>query len=158
MVAREWKLDELADEAGVSPRTIRYYVQRGLLPAPTFRGRDTAYGEEHLARLRAIKRLQERFLPLDEIESQLARRTLDEIEVLASALDEVAPIVAKPAKAARVEPAPSRAGSSATHAATHVTRYTLGPGLELHLDDHADDATKKLAHDLIDLAQKGRTR
>ena len=27
-----WKLDELARAAGVSVRTVRYYVQRGLLP------------------------------------------------------------------------------------------------------------------------------
>ena len=34
-----YKLDDLAAAAGVSPRTVRYYVQRGLLPAPPFRGR-----------------------------------------------------------------------------------------------------------------------
>jgi DNA-binding transcriptional MerR regulator len=153
MVAREWKLDELAERAGVSPRTIRYYVQRGLLPAPTFRGRDTAYGEEHLLRLRAIKRLQERFMPLDAIEGMLARHGLDEIEHIAAMMDDVAPR-SKPTAAARVEPPVPGAQSSATH----VTRYVLGRGLELLLDDHADDDTKKLAHALLQHAQKGRTR
>ena len=50
-----YKLEELARAAGTSPRTVRYYVQRGLLPAPAFRGKDTAYGPEHLVRLRAIR-------------------------------------------------------------------------------------------------------
>lgn len=152
MAAKEWKLDELAEKAGVSPRTIRYYVQRGLLPAPTFRGRDTAYGEEHLLRLRAIKRLQERFMPLDAIEGMLARHDAEGIEKIASAIDEVAPR-AKPATRAPVEAEPSR-GAPATRAA----RWMLAPGLQILLDDDADDATKKLAHDLIEHAQKGRTR
>ena len=58
-------IEELADRAGVSRRTVRYYVQRGLLPAPPFKGPDTVYGEEHLVRLKAIRVLQARFLPLD---------------------------------------------------------------------------------------------
>ena len=70
------KIDELAERAGVSPRTVRYYVQRGLLPAPEFRGPDTAYGEEHLHRLKAIRVLQERHLPLDAIEATLASRSV----------------------------------------------------------------------------------
>ncbi|MCC6993422.1 MAG: MerR family transcriptional regulator [Deltaproteobacteria bacterium] len=92
---REYKLEELAHKADVSPRTVRYYVQRGLLPAPVFRGRDTAYSGEHLLRLRAIKKLQEQFLPLDAIQAELQRRTPREI------ID--AP-EAKPAGAASVEP------------------------------------------------------
>ena len=76
---REYKLEELAHKADVSPRTVRYYVQRGILPAPVFRGRDTAYSGEHLLRLRAIKKLQEQFLPLDAIQAELQRRTPREI-------------------------------------------------------------------------------
>jgi len=62
---KTFKLDELAAAAGVSGRTVRYYVQRGLLPAPQFRGRDTAYDEEHLLRLQAIRRMQ--LLQIDTI-------------------------------------------------------------------------------------------
>ena len=79
----EWKLTDLADEAGVSPRTVRYYVQRGLLPAPAFRGPETAYGREHLLRLKAIKRLQAKYLPLDAIQRELARLGPAELEGLA---------------------------------------------------------------------------
>lgn len=61
------KLSEVAKQAGVSPRTVRYYIQRGLLPAPRFRGADTAYDDEHLERLVAIRRLQEAYWPLDAI-------------------------------------------------------------------------------------------
>ena len=78
-----YKLDELATLAGVSPRTVRYYVQRGLLPAPDFKGKDTAYGREHLLRLQAIKHLQEQRLPLDEIQAELAHVHEAELERLA---------------------------------------------------------------------------
>lgn len=82
-MTRSYKLEELAAEAGVSPRTVRYYVQRGLLPAPEFRGKDTVYGREHLLRLHAIKRLQQGHLPLDEIQVRLANATLAELARLA---------------------------------------------------------------------------
>lgn len=82
-MTRTYKLEELAAEAGVSPRTVRYYVQRGLLPAPEFRGKDTAYGREHLLRLRAVKRLQEASLPLDEIQVRLGGATERDLEKIA---------------------------------------------------------------------------
>ena len=34
-----YNIDELADLGGVSRRTVRYYVQEGLLPAPLGVGR-----------------------------------------------------------------------------------------------------------------------
>ncbi len=82
-MTQNYKLDELAGEAGVSPRTVRYYVQRGLLPAPEFRGKDTVYRREHLLRLAAIKRLQQASLPLDEIQVRLAGATEGELERIA---------------------------------------------------------------------------
>jgi DNA-binding transcriptional MerR regulator len=83
LVTLTYKLEELAAEAGVSPRTVRYYVQRGLLPAPEFRGKDTVYGREHLLRLHAIKRLQQAHLALDEIQVRLASATDSELERIA---------------------------------------------------------------------------
>ncbi len=32
---KEWTLKELAEEAGVPKRTIRYYISRGLLAPPS---------------------------------------------------------------------------------------------------------------------------
>ena len=67
-------LAELSAAADVSVRTIRYYIQQGLLPAPETRGPGAHYGPEHLDRLRLIRRLQREHLPLAEI-----RRRLDEL-------------------------------------------------------------------------------
>ncbi len=63
--------DELADRAGVSRRTVRYYVQRGLLPAPAGLGRGKHYGASHLARLLQIRELQAEGVPLEDIAARL---------------------------------------------------------------------------------------
>jgi len=73
-------IEELAVLGGVTRRTVRYYVQEGLLPAPLGVGRGRHYGPEHLARLLAVKSLQERGLSLDEVRAEMgqgrvARRT-----------------------------------------------------------------------------------
>src|SRR4249920_2040348 len=69
-----YSLSELADLGGVTPRTVRYYLGQGLLPAVGPSGPGSKYGAMHLARLRLIRRLQADHLPLAEI-----RRRLDDL-------------------------------------------------------------------------------
>jgi len=64
-------LQELAAVADVTPRTIRYYIAQGLLPAPDGVGPAARYADRHLARLRLIRQLQREHLPLAEIRSRL---------------------------------------------------------------------------------------
>lgn len=75
-------LAELCAAADVTPRTVRYYIQQGLLPAPESRGPGAHYSEGHLARLRLIRRLQEEHLPLGEIRNRLERLTDDDVNHL----------------------------------------------------------------------------
>jgi DNA-binding transcriptional MerR regulator len=56
----EYRIDELARRSGVAVRNIRYYQDRGMLPAPRREGRVGIYTDAHLARLRLITRLLER--------------------------------------------------------------------------------------------------
>ena len=65
-----YNIDELADLGGVSRRTVRYYVQEGLLPAPFGVGRGRHYGQAHLDRLLEVKAQQEAGLSLDDIRSR----------------------------------------------------------------------------------------
>jgi len=58
---------ELAERGGVSRRTVRYYVQRGLLPPPTGVGRGKHYTEAHLEALVRVRELQESGVALAEI-------------------------------------------------------------------------------------------
>ena len=66
-------IEELAVLGGVTRRTVRYYVQEGLIPAPLGVGRGRHYGPEHLVRLQSVKALQEKGLSLDEVRHELER-------------------------------------------------------------------------------------
>ena len=65
------RIGEFAAAAGVSARTVRYYIVEGLLPPPEGAGLGAMYGPDHLDRLRLILRLKEAYLPLKEIRRQL---------------------------------------------------------------------------------------
>jgi DNA-binding transcriptional MerR regulator len=73
--AQRWSLrmKDLCDLTGLPRQAIHFYIQQGLLPAGHKTGRNMAfYGEEHVERLRLIKKLQhERFLPLKAIKALL---------------------------------------------------------------------------------------
>jgi DNA-binding transcriptional MerR regulator len=71
----EWRIDDLARQAGVTVDTIRYYAREGLLPAPERSGRHKLYGPEHLERLTRIRELQERRFSLAAIGAVLDAET-----------------------------------------------------------------------------------
>lgn len=68
--AKQHTLDELSEETGISARTIRSYVTRGLIPRPE-RGRGATYEPQALDRLNAIKRLLKLGCTLDHVKSVL---------------------------------------------------------------------------------------
>ena len=109
MDKKRFGIDELASLVGVSRRTVRFYVQQGLLQPPLGVGRGKHYGPEHLARLRAVKALQVQGLSLDEVRRKIAGEG-ESAEVSALA----------------IQPVPEVAGS-------RWTRLEVAPGVELHL-------------------------
>jgi DNA-binding transcriptional MerR regulator len=70
-----YSLRQLAVEARVTPRTIHFYIQQGLLPSAGTLGSQARYTAGHLARLRLIKRLQKEHLPLAEIAGRIRSLT-----------------------------------------------------------------------------------
>lgn len=76
----ELNLAELSEESGVPPRTIRYYISRGLLPGPNQAGRSASYGREHVERLKAILNEQQAGATLAEIGAQVRPRARLSIE------------------------------------------------------------------------------
>src|SRR5215210_2899635 len=77
-----YTIGQLAERAGVTPRTIRYYTAEGLLPRPDARGQYALYGEEHLLRLQLIGHLKETYLPLGEIKARIENLDADQIRAL----------------------------------------------------------------------------
>jgi DNA-binding transcriptional MerR regulator len=53
-----YRVDELAELAGISIDLLRSYQSRGLLPAPDHEGRVAWYDKRHLDRLRRIRELK----------------------------------------------------------------------------------------------------
>ncbi|MFZ5608109.1 MAG: MerR family transcriptional regulator [Pseudomonadota bacterium] len=68
------KMKELEARTGVGREAIRFYIREGLLPEPERPKKNVArYSDDHVIRIKAIKRLQEeRFLPLAVIKALLA--------------------------------------------------------------------------------------
>ncbi|NUO45496.1 MAG: MerR family transcriptional regulator [Streptomyces sp.] len=65
-------VDELAAQAGVTVRTVRFYSTKGLLPPPVIGPRRVGhYGRDHLARLELIEELQHQGMTLAAIERYL---------------------------------------------------------------------------------------
>lgn len=60
----QYRVEELAQSAGVRVDTIRFYQGRGLLPPPHRRGRIALYDEDHMQRLREIRAWQRQGLSL----------------------------------------------------------------------------------------------
>jgi DNA-binding transcriptional MerR regulator len=71
---QSYRIGELAGLVGASPRTIRYYEERGLLPAPAghTKGQHRTYDDTDVLRLRELLRLRDLLgLPLDELKDLL---------------------------------------------------------------------------------------
>ncbi len=85
-----YSLTELADLAGVTPRTVRYYMSQGLLPSSGSSGPGAKYDDAHLGRLRLVRKLQREHLPLAEIRQRLAGLDDAAIATLADQPPEVA--------------------------------------------------------------------
>ena len=73
-------LKQLCDIAGVTPRTVYFYIQRGLLPRAGTHGPGAKYEHRHLARLQLVRMLQREHLPLAEIRERLQALSDEEVE------------------------------------------------------------------------------
>lgn len=75
-------VDELARRTGMTVRNIRAYQSRGLLPAPTLRGRTGFYGPEHVARIELVRELQGEGFNLEAIRRLLEQGAEEATEEL----------------------------------------------------------------------------
>jgi len=71
MSGGKYSIKDLASLGGVSRRTVRYYVQRGLIPPPLGTGRGNHYTQEHLDLLLSVKDAQQVGKSLDQISREI---------------------------------------------------------------------------------------
>lgn len=67
-------LQQLSERADVPERSIRFYIQKGLLPRPQGEKRGASYNGDHLADLLRIRQWQDAGLSLDAIGDLLQGR------------------------------------------------------------------------------------
>ena len=179
-------IEELADHAGVSVRTVRYYITQGLLPGPATRGKYASYDEDQLARLQLIRVLVDQHVPLAELRERLAQlsdeevhtllrqeqrrlRSLEQARTAPSPRDYVSGLLARARAPSTLSPPPRALTPSAPQPqaapSTHIAqpeamqRWELAPGVELYV--RADSARQyaRLIERLLESAREelGRT-
>ncbi|MDH5181607.1 MAG: MerR family transcriptional regulator [Gammaproteobacteria bacterium] len=68
---KQFRIEELGELSGITPRNIRYYIQEGLVDKPQGERRGAWYTTQHLQQLLTIKRLrEEEGISLDKIKSR----------------------------------------------------------------------------------------
>jgi DNA-binding transcriptional MerR regulator len=70
---RRYSADELATLAGVPRRTLRYYIQLGLIERPIGETRAAYYTWQHLRQLLEVRRLSEQGFSLERVQELLAQ-------------------------------------------------------------------------------------
>ena len=100
-----FSIDELSTLAGVTPRTVRYYIAEGLVDRPEGEKRGSHYLRRHLEQLLVIRRWTDAGLSLERVR-----------ELMAGAPE---------------DPAPRRAASGAVEV---WSRVTMADGLEVHIE------------------------
>ena len=160
-----YDLAELAQAAGVTPRTIRFYIQLGLLPAPDAQGPSTRYTQGHLDRLRLIRELQKEHQPLAGIRARIEDLRDEEVARLLtvsrpskqpeSAVDYVRSVLGGPAKRVTVAAELKHSLMSLpTPVKSQWERIVLAPDVELHLRRPLTRETNRRVEKLLDLARQ----
>jgi DNA-binding transcriptional MerR regulator len=85
-------LEDLASHSGLTLRTLRFYIQEGLLQGPDTHGKYAKYSQQHLERLEMIQRLKNLRLPIKEIRHLLNNMTADEISQIRQYQDDLNPV------------------------------------------------------------------
>jgi len=162
-----YDLQELCTEAGVTTRTVRYYIQQGLLPAPEQQGPATRYGQSHLDRLRLIRHLQAEHQPLAVIRKRLEELPDEDVRRLvasaapakaaSSAVDYVRSVLGGSAPRARSSPAlavSSPVMRPSTPGRSEWDRISLAPDVELHVRRPLTRDIHRRVQKLLDLARQ----
>lgn len=78
----DFDITELCERASVTPRTVHFYVQQGLLPPAGSPGPGARYSQGHVSRIKLIRLLQKQHLPLAEIAKRIKGLTDEQVDAL----------------------------------------------------------------------------
>ncbi|HTI37738.1 MAG TPA: MerR family transcriptional regulator [Vicinamibacterales bacterium] len=166
-------INELCDRAGVTSRTVYFYVQQGLLAPAAGAGPAARYTEGHVARLKLIRLLQKQHLPLAEIGKRIRALNDQEVQRLvaeartrrteknASALDyirgvlsESTPLLARSRTPVPAMPATPAPPASAPVGRSQWERHAFADGIELHVRRPLSRAEQRQVDKLMAAARR----
>lgn len=76
MEKKKYTIEELGELTGYTRRTIRYYVQEGLIGPPDGRGRGGYYNDSHIQKLLQIKSFREKGIGITAMVSLMEKETI----------------------------------------------------------------------------------
>jgi DNA-binding transcriptional MerR regulator len=112
-MAENLTLEELARNSELSLRTLRFYIQEGLLQGPDTHGKYASYSQQHLDRIELIKRLKNLRLPIKEIRHLLNNMTAEEIKKIRKYQETLAANLSMNINNANMEKGNTQPGASA---------------------------------------------
>lgn len=163
----DYRIDELAQAAGMTVRNVRAYQERGLLPGPRRDGRVGLYSDAHLARLHLVGRLLDRGYTVNNISELVSAweqgRDLSEVLGLEQVVtsfwsDEIPAYISAADLAAALGRPPGTAEPTTSGAAGETT--VLDDAVRLGLVEPEDDGryrvpSPRLLHATSELIRAG---
>ena len=110
---KEFTLEDLSTITGLTLRTLRFYMQEGILQGPDTHGKNARYSQKHLDQLEVIQRLKNLHVPLQEIRHLLNNITPQEITRLRKYQEKLQPTLNEDKSIYAMEPPTYKPGSSA---------------------------------------------
>lgn len=127
-MSKEFTLEDLEKLSGLPMRTLRFYIQEGLLPGPDTRGKFARYSQEHLDYLLLIQRLKDIHLPLHQIKQLLDSMSPEDMLQALNNQEGLSPFFPTTVNRAETPSQEKKAGSTALEYIQNIqnTRNELG--------------------------------
>jgi DNA-binding transcriptional MerR regulator len=149
----QYRIGELAEKANVTRRTIHYYIGRGILPPADGAGAGATYSDEHLYRIMLVKKLQEAYLPLDEIKKRVVGLSLEEIKKIIDNNYLSDGYINNEANSTKMQVSDAEAEPWQYNSSIAYERVLIGLGVEIHFPGE-DRKARKLVESLCKYAEK----
>lgn len=154
MGAVTYTIGQVCELTGVSRRTVRYYVQKGLLDSPVGRGRGGNYLESHVERLREIKALQDKGWTLSSIERYLGTAGFP----AAGVRSEAAPSLSEARERLPAQESYARDSAGFSSLAPAAFRrtvratYAVAPGIDMIVDRELEESMARKIQEIVRIA------
>ena len=151
MADEVYRIGELAELAGVTRRTVHYYINKGLIPPAEGAGVNSYYTADHLNRIKLIRKLQELYLPLNEIRKIITPLDPDQVVEHLELYELGEPPVNRRLMVQEMAPDES---CQLPGTALLFERVDLGSNIELHFPAELRNKNPALIHSLIESARR----